>query len=89
MRDRKKDCFGILERVFPMGEKGLREVPPDCFQCPDRTDCMRAAMETEEGLQMREQTVDRAAKSGMLSRLQRWSRKKDLHRKAREKKRGK
>ena len=85
----KKDCFGILERVFPMGDKGLREVPPDCFKCPDRTECMRAAMETEDGLKMREETVDRAAESGMLSRLQRWSRKKELSRKARDKKRGK
>jgi hypothetical protein len=46
-------------------------------------------METREGIRMREETVNRAAKSGMLSRFQRWSQKKELHRQARERKKGK
>ena len=25
---KEKGCFGILQRVFPVGAEGLREVPP-------------------------------------------------------------
>ncbi len=83
-----KDCYGILDRVFPVGEKGLREVPPDCFECPDRTACMRAALETTEGIRMQAETVDRTAPSGLRGRVLRWSRKKALERAARERKKG-
>lgn len=85
----RRECFGILERVFPLGESGLREVPAECFQCPDRTECLRAAMRTRDGIRMQEETVNRAAKSGMMSRIQRWSQKKALHRQAQERKKEK
>ena len=32
----KKDCFGILERVFPLGNEGLREIVPTCFECHEK-----------------------------------------------------
>lgn len=86
---KKKECFGTLEQVFPMGDKGLREVPAECFECPDHTECLRAAMDTPDGIEMRQETVDRAAQAGMMGRLQRWSRKKELDRQAREKKKRK
>ncbi|UCF56753.1 MAG: hypothetical protein JSW15_11900 [Deltaproteobacteria bacterium] len=76
----KKECFGILDKVFPVGNKGLREITPECFQCPDRTSCLKAALCTKEGLEMRAEILERAAASGMVGRFQRWSQKKELYR---------
>ena len=76
----KKDCFGILDKVFPVGDKALREITPGCLQCPERTPCLKAALGTKEGLEMRAEILERAAASGMVGRLQRWSQKKELHR---------
>ena len=86
----KKDCFGILDKVFPVGENGLREIVHECFNCPDRTQCLRAALFTEEGLKMKDEILDRAAAGGMIGRVKLWSQKKNLSRlirKGREKKR--
>lgn len=69
-----------------MGEKGLREVVPECFECPERVLCLRTALSTKEGLELREEIVDRAAGTGMASRLQRWSQKKTLSRLLKEEK---
>lgn len=82
----KRDCFGVLDRVFPVGERGLREVVPECFQCTDRTQCLKAALTTKEGIKMREGIIDRAAARGLMGRLQRWSQKKELSRLAKEEK---
>ena len=80
MMDEKNECFGILDNVFPISENGLREIVTECFQCPDRVLCLKIALSTEEGIKMREDILDRAAKDGFIGRLQRWSRKKELHR---------
>jgi hypothetical protein len=82
----KKDCFGILDKVFPMGGRGLREVKPECSACPEKVECLRAAMSTEEGLELRAERLDRAAAAGLISRFQRWSRKKTLSRLIKEEK---
>ena len=76
----KKDCFGVLDKVFPVGEEGLREIVKACFQCPDRVSCLKAAMGTKEGLEMRLQNLDRAASEGVIGRVRRWSYRKELHR---------
>jgi hypothetical protein len=75
-----KSCFGVLERVFPMGERGMREVPPGCTECPERVDCMKAALESEEGVRFKEEMLDRSERVGMIGWLERWSRKKELSR---------
>lgn len=75
-----KDCFGVLNEVFPPGKNGLREITPGCFQCPERTSCLRAALYTREGLEMKSEILERAAEKGLVSRFQRWSQKKQLHR---------
>ena len=80
----QRDCFGILDKVFPMGESGLREVPPECLHCPDRTPCLRAALVSRDGLRMREEILERAENRGLVGRLQRWSQKKSLHRRLRQ-----
>lgn len=74
----KPFCFGKLERVFPMGEQGLRETPESCFPCIFRVECLRSAMEQAEGLTVREETVDRAYTAGVIGFWARWSKKKTL-----------
>lgn len=80
----KKTCFGVLKTVFPVSDRGLREVPSSCFECPDRVPCLRQALKTREGLQMQVEYLDRAEASGMVGRLKRWSRKKELSRRMKE-----
>ena len=74
----QKDCFGILDRVFPMGKKGLREVVPGCFDCPYKKACLEAALLTGEGLAFKSEVLDRVPANGLAGRLRRWSEKKTL-----------
>lgn len=80
MTHTRKDCFGILDKVFPMGREGLREIVPSCFDCPDRRSCLQAALETEEGFELRSEALDRSSSGGLVGRLRRWSEKKELSR---------
>ncbi len=86
MTDLQKDCFGILDKVFPMGKEGLREIVPACFDCPDRKECLQAALNTEQGLVFRGEIVDRSPASGLVGRFKRWSDRKDLSRRLNKKK---
>jgi hypothetical protein len=43
------ECFGQIDRVFPMGPDGLREVSAECWPCPQRVDCLRRAVASPEG----------------------------------------
>jgi hypothetical protein len=46
----EKDCYGILDRVFPKTDQGLRQVPLTCFECPERVACLKdASRQIEEG----------------------------------------
>lgn len=74
----ERECFGILDRVFPLQEGGLREVPPACMGCRERVLCLRAAISSKDGLRMQEGVLERAERAGMMGRLERWSRKKKL-----------
>ncbi len=79
------DCFGQLEKVFPMTDKGLRQTPDDCFyHCPVKTKCLQQAMGTKDGAKVEEEIIERGEKSGVISFFERWSRKKQLHKKIRE-----
>lgn len=79
--DTLPDCFGNLEKVFPMGPKGLRETPEACFyHCPVKTKCLQAAIATKEGVQVEEEVIERSEKAGAISFLERWSRKKQAYR---------
>ncbi len=80
MENLRKECFGVLDNVFPIGKQGLREVSGKCLDCPDRVPCLREALDTEEGLEFRSEIIDRAPSGGFMDRLRRWSRKKDLSR---------
>lgn len=81
----EKECYGVLDMVFPMGKEGLREVREECFECPHKTPCLRAALQTKEGLEMRSERLQGIREGGLLGRLRRWSRKKELARLIKEK----
>ena len=76
----KYQCFGKLEAVFPKGPEGLRITPEKCASCPEKTACLRLAMEGAEGLAVKEEVVDRAYSAGLISFWERWSKKKDFRR---------
>lgn len=82
----KKDCFGILDNVFPLTDRGLREIVPECFECDDRLSCLKEALATEEGVEMREGILKRAPAGGLIGRIKRWSGKKELRRMAEKEK---
>lgn len=81
MDDDKPECFGVLERVFPMGEDGLRETPVTCMACTLKTMCLKSAFGESSGFQLEEEMVDRAYHSGRMGFLERWSKKKQLSKK--------
>ncbi len=82
-QDSRPPCYGVLEEVFPLGEGGLREVSPGCWDCPQRVPCLRAATRTPQG--RREITEyqgrrEEEALGGVAGFLRRWSRLKSQHR---------
>lgn len=78
-------CFGEIETVFPKTKDGLRNTPEACLECVHKTACLRSAMGGAGGIKVREEIVDRAYESGMMSFLERWSQKKKLERKLKKK----
>jgi len=76
------DCFGILEKVFPMTALGLRQTPDYCFNfCTFKTKCLEYAMTTKNGVQLEEEIIERGRKSGAMNFFERWSRKKQVYKK--------
>jgi hypothetical protein len=71
-----------------MGKGGLREVTKECFRCPEGPRCLREALSTKEGLEMRAALLERGEGGGLVGRVKRWSRKKELSRLARLKAQG-
>ena len=78
-------CFGDLNTVFPKGKHGLRETPEGCLGCPHKTACLKTVLEGINGLKVREEVLERAYVSGKISFLERWSQKKELKRRLKEK----
>jgi len=79
--DRRPECFGRLDIVFPVGEEGIRTTPPECLKCALAKSCIQAAMRTTGGLKLEEERVDRAYEYGLIGRLACWSEKKFIHQK--------
>ncbi len=78
----KPDCFGILEKVFPMTDTGLRQTPDDCFNsCTLKTKCLQYAMTTKESVIVEEEIIKRGTKVGAINFFERWSRKKQVYKK--------
>ncbi len=79
MTTNQKNCFGDLDKVFPMGKEGLREIVQSCFDCHKRKACLQAALDTKQGLEFRNELLDRIPVSGLVGRFKRWSEKKELN----------
>ena len=80
-KEERPYCFGQLDNVFPLGEDGLRHSPESCLVCFCKTECLRAAVTGEEGIQVKEEQVKRAYSSGTIGFVERWARKKALEKK--------
>ena len=79
---KRPDCFGNLDKVFPMTPRGLRETPDDCmYLCPCKTACLRSAMAGTQGVPVHEEIIERSEQAGMIGFFERWSRKKQLAKK--------
>jgi hypothetical protein len=48
--------------------------------CRLKTECLRSALASSEGVAVREEALERAYRAGMVGFLERWSRKKSLSR---------
>jgi|LGOV01.1.fsa_nt_gb hypothetical protein len=82
MTENEKDlpeCFAQLNKVFPVGEEGIRTTPSECMKCPLVKPCIQAAMRGHEGLKLEGDRVDRAYEYGLIGKLERWSKKKLIH----------
>jgi len=86
--EKRPDCFGILDKVFPVGDSGIREVRQKCIECPYRIECLRKALNTEEGIRMREEMMEKVPVSGIGDWIRRWSEKKMLSKLKEEKEEG-
>jgi len=88
MENKKPDCYGDLEKVFPLNEEGLRETPVECIEkCLLKKECILKAVESDKGLEKKNEMIDSAYESGNLGFFARWSRKKSLHKNRADKKR--
>jgi hypothetical protein len=77
---KRRECYGELEKVFPLREDGFRVSPIECLQCVDKTQCLKRAMGEASGYSVREEMIDRAYRGGVIGFFQRWSQKKTIHR---------
>ena len=77
--DKSLDCFGKLEIVFPLGDDGLRHTPAPCMECAYKTECLRTGLKGIAGLKVHEEHIDRSYESGMMSFVERWSKKKAIN----------
>lgn len=84
--ENRPDCFGKLEIVFPKGADGLRHSPRMCMACVFKTECLQTAMKQPAGLEVESEMVDRAYESRAISFIQRWAKRKSLHKKSKPKK---
>jgi len=71
-------CFGRLDEVFPKCPNGLRQTPERCSDCRFKVTCLREAVSGPGGFRVREEVIDRAYRTGVISFFERWSKKKYL-----------
>jgi len=70
------ECFGALDEVFPLGPDGLRSIRPACRQCGWLTDCLKAAVDSPAGVEMRAErmrAMDQRSGGGWRRFISRWS----------------
>lgn len=75
---KKPDCFGALDTVFPKASDGLRHTPETCLACSHKTECLKTALKGRNGLELKNDHIDKAYNSGMITFFERWSQKKHI-----------
>nr|HID58624.1 hypothetical protein [Desulfobacterales bacterium] len=75
----RPDCYGRLSTIFPVGERGVREIPESCFECLYVRDCLKEAISGPEGLKLQEERIGQAYRSGQIGFFKRWYEKKRIH----------
>ncbi len=86
--EKKPNCYGRWDHVFPMGSNGLRSVRPACNDCHLVQACLRVGAESPDGLEMRAgrlETMDASRGQGLIGFFHRWSELKSMKRKAAKK----
>ncbi len=78
---KRPSCFSDLDKVFPLRPDGLRHTPDICLACYSKTECLRSAMQKKQGLKVYSEKIDRAYRGGVMGFLERWAKRKELHRK--------
>ena len=76
----KKDCYGRLNKVFPLNDTGYREVTLECLECPDKVPCLKDALATKEGIEVRARVLEKTPARGLFEKIKRWSDRKALSR---------
>jgi hypothetical protein len=79
MKNKRPECFGQLDQVFPMTMDGLRHSPDICKTCVSKPSCLRVALAGGNRMLLEEEKLDRAYRSGRIGFLQRWLGKKAFH----------
>ncbi|GEM_PF-351164 len=77
-------CFGKLDEVFPVGNEGIREVRERCIRCDYRIQCLKEALNTEEGIRFQEEILKRTPAKTISDWIRRWSEKKLLSKRLEE-----
>ena len=77
----KPCCFGKLDIVFPVGDDGLRYSPSECIKCVNKTNCLKEALSSQEGLSLREEKLNRNYFGGRIGFFERWAVRKEIHQK--------
>lgn len=74
--DTPPECFGALDEVFPLGPDALRSISPACRQCGRLKACLKAAVDSPAGVEMRAErmrAMDRRSGGGLRRFVSRWS----------------
>ena len=77
---RREYNWKIFYNWYESGKEGLREIVPDCFDCPHKKACLQEALKTKEAIAFRGEVLDRTPAGGLAGRIRRWSDKKQLSR---------
>ena len=80
MTDNRPGCFGNIDEVFPMTEKGYRESPEKCIKsCDFKKECIVYALDSKKGIAKKDEMIDAAYEAGNINFFSRWSQKKTVH----------
>lgn len=79
MENKKPECFGDLDIVFPMTEEGYRKTPDNCLKnCPFKKECICIALDSQKGIETKSEMIDASYESGNMNFFSRWARKKTI-----------